>query len=139
VYGNGAQERDWIHVSDHAAALHRLAEAGAVGETYLVGARSVRRNLDVVHAVCHALDRLAPRPDGTLHAEAIRFVADRPGHDVRYALDSTRLERELGWRPQVSFEEGLADTVAWYIAHRAWWQPLLDGSYRPTRLGLGGP
>jgi dTDP-glucose 4,6-dehydratase len=137
VYGNGGQQRDWIHVTDHAAALRRLAEAGTPGSTYLVGARTVRSNLEVVTALCDALDRLAPRPDGAPHASAIRFVTDRPGHDTRYALDPTRLERELGWRAQVEFTAGLADTVAWYLEHRAWWQSILDGSYRAERLGLG--
>ncbi len=137
VYGDGAQERDWIHVTDHAAALLRLAESGTPGSTYLVGARAVRRNLEVVTALCDTLDRLAPRPDGVPHATAIRFVTDRPGHDTRYALDPTRFERELGWRPRVSFADGLADTVAWYLEHRAWWQSILDGAYRAERLGLG--
>lgn len=137
VYGNGSQERDWIHVSDHAAALLRLAEAGTPGETYLVGARAVRRNLEVVTGLCDALDRLAPRSDGTPHASAIRFVTDRPGHDTRYALDPSRLERELGWSPRVPFADGLADTVAWYLEHRAWWQSILDGAYRAERIGLG--
>ena len=137
VYGNGAQERDWIHVSDHAAALHRLAESGVPGGTYLVGARSVRTNLDVVTTLCRTLDALAPRADGTPHTAAIRFVTDRPGHDTRYALDPSRLERELDWRPAVPFDSGLADTVRWYLDHRDWWQGILDHSYRADRLGLG--
>jgi dTDP-glucose 4,6-dehydratase len=118
VYGEGTNIRDWLHVDDHVAALRRLATCGRAGETYLVGARSERRNIDVVRAVCRLLD--ARRPEGRPHARRIAFVADRPGHDARYALDPRKIEHELGWRPRRDFEQGLAATVDWYLANPLW-------------------
>lgn len=122
VYGDGAHVRDWIHVADHCAALRAVAARGRPGEAYLVGARDERRNLDVVHAICDVLDELAPR--GARHRELVRFVADRPGHDFRYAIDPSKLERELGWRAEVELAAGLRRTVAWYLEHRAWTEPI---------------
>jgi dTDP-glucose 4,6-dehydratase len=118
VYGAGLNVRDWIHVEDHARALGLVLARGRIGATYLVGARCERRNIDVVRAVCAELDRQAPRPGG--HEELIRYVADRPGHDFRYALDPTCIETELGWRPELGFDDGLRQTVAWYLEHRSW-------------------
>jgi dTDP-glucose 4,6-dehydratase len=133
IYGDGGQVRDWLHVEDHARALQRILERGRPGEKYNVGARSERQNIDLVRSVCDALDALAPgeRP----RRELIRHVADRPGHDRRYAIDPTKIERELGWRHEIVFEEGLRATVRWYLEHRDWWGPLKARS-AGRRLGL---
>jgi dTDP-glucose 4,6-dehydratase len=131
VYGDGAHVRDWIHVADHCAALRAVAARGRPGEAYLVGARDERRNLDVVHAICDVLDELAPR--GARHRELVRFVADRPGHDFRYAIDPSKLERELGWRAEVELAAGLRRTVAWYLEHRAWTEAIDPRARREER------
>ena len=122
VYGDGSNVRDWLHVEDHARALGLILRGGQVGETYAVGARAERRNIDVVRQICAVMDRL--RPEGAPHARLIAFVADRPGHDLRYAIDPGKLERMLGWWPQESFESGLEQTIAWYLDRRDWWEPL---------------
>lgn len=136
VYGDGQQRRDWLYVTDHCAALWRVLEAGRPGQTYNIGGNAERSNLEVVHAICDLLDLRVPaeRP----RRELIRFVADRPGHDRRYAIDAGRIRAELGWQPGVTFEEGLARTVDWYLDHRDWWQRIRDGRYRGQRLGLAG-
>ncbi len=136
VYGQGLNIRDWLYVDDHARALTRVFEAGKPGESYLVGGRAERTNLDVVHVICDTLDRLRPRGDGKSRREQITYVADRPGHDHRYAIDPSKLERELGWKAQESFETGIARTVQWYLDHEAWWRPILDRTYSGQRLGL---
>lgn len=138
VYGDGAQVRDWLHVDDHAEALLMVFERGRTGETYNIGADSERRNLDVVTRICDLLDaRLTERPAGvSSYSELISMVADRPGHDRRYAIDASRLRRELGWRPRYTFETGLAHTVDWYLSHRDWWMEKLRGSYRLERKGM---
>lgn len=137
VYGDGLHVRDWLHVDDHAAALQCIVEHGKPGETYCVGARGERTNLAVVHAVCDALDRLAgPLPQGPRRG-LVTHVADRPGHDRRYAIDPTRLETDLGWRAQRSFEDGVVETVAWYLDRRDWWEPLRAERYGGERLGHG--
>jgi dTDP-glucose 4,6-dehydratase len=135
VYGDGRNVRDWLHVGDHCAAIRRVLEAGAVGATYNVGGDAERENIAVVQAICALLDARAPRADGQPRATQIAFVADRPGHDRRYAIDSSKLKRELGWQPSVDFETGLARTVDWYLAHADWVARVLDGSYRMQRLG----
>jgi len=135
VYGSGVNVRDWLHVEDHARALHRVATAGRPGESYNVAGRSERSNLQVVQAICAELDRLRPRRHGT-HADLITFVAERPGHDLRYAVDAARVERELGIVPSIDFETGLRRTVEWYLANESWWRPHLEGRYRRERLGL---
>ncbi|MEN5084184.1 dTDP-glucose 4,6-dehydratase [Bosea sp. TWI1241] len=137
VYGDGANVRDWLHVEDHARALALIAERGRPGESYNVGGRAERSNLEVVTAICALMDELAPDPAIGPRTDLIRFVADRPGHDRRYAIDASHIERELGWRPQESFESGLRQTVAWYLAHRDWWQRIRSGVYRGERLGAG--
>ncbi|MGZ8377306.1 MAG: dTDP-glucose 4,6-dehydratase [Gemmatirosa sp.] len=136
VYGRGENVRDWLYVDDHADALITAIERGRVGETYLVSGREERRNLDVVRTVCRLLDELAPAADGAPHESLISFVTDRPGHDHRYAVDSSKIQRELGWRPRESFEGGLRATVAWYLENRAWWERVRSGGYRGERLGL---
>lgn len=136
VYGDGSNVRDWIHVDDHVEALIAVAERGRPGETYLAGARAERANLAVVEAICDLIDaRVGPLGDGPRRS-LIGFVDDRPGHDHRYAIDPTKLETELGWRPRTTFEDGLAATVDWYLDRRDWWEPIRDGRYRGERLGL---
>ena len=125
VYGRGANVRDWLYVDDHAQALTRVLEQGRAGETYNIGGNAERRNIDVVTTICNTMDRLHPRTKGA-HRDLISFVTDRPGHDFRYAIDCAKIASELGWRPQHSFESGLAHTVQWYLDNRAWWQPLAD-------------
>ena len=138
VYGRGNQIRDWLYVEDHARALCLVLERGALGETYNIGGHNERRNLDVVHTLCDLLDELNP-PTATLyksHRELITYVPDRPGHDVRYAIDASKIQRELGWSPAETFESGIRKTVQWYLANNAWCRRVQDGSYRGERLGL---
>ena len=135
VYGKGDQIRDWLHVEDHARALQRVFETGQPGRSYNVGGFIERTNLSVVQAICAELDRLRPRAAGP-HAELITYVADRPGHDQRYAIDATRIATELGWRPRETFETGLAKTVQWYLDNEAWWRPLMKTGQAGQRLGL---
>ena len=136
VYGDGKNIRDWLYVEDHCRAIRRVLEAGRVGETYNVGGDSERENIEVVKAICGMLDQKRPLPDGRKRESLIEFVKDRPGHDRRYAIDSSKLQRELGWRPSVDFETGIARTVDWYLDNQPWVQRVLDGSYRMERLGL---
>ncbi|ATI43965.1 dTDP-glucose 4,6-dehydratase (plasmid) [Pacificitalea manganoxidans] len=134
IYGNGSNIRDWLYVEDHADALLRVAQAGVNGRSYAIGGENERSNLDLVHSICAILDRLRPRAEGP-HAALIRFVADRPGHDARYAIDPARIRAELGWRPSVTVEEGLERTVRWYLDNDAWWRPLLSRQGVGRRLG----
>jgi dTDP-glucose 4,6-dehydratase len=133
VYGKGENIRDWLYVEDHARALDLIVEKGRAGETYNVGGRNERQNIEVVRRICQVLDRLVPTD--TPRESLIRFVTDRPGHDVRYAIDATKLETELGWRAQEDFDSGIEKTVQWYLDNAWWWQPLRDG-YGGERLGL---
>jgi dTDP-glucose 4,6-dehydratase len=133
VYGTGDNVRDWLYVNDHARALDTVAERGRVGETYNVGGRNERRNIEVVQRICNVLDEL--RPADQPRAGLIHFVTDRPGHDARYAIDATKLEDELGWRAQETFDTGIEKTVSWYLENDWWWQPLRD-RYDGQRLGL---
>lgn len=136
VYGNGQQIRDWLHVEDHATALVAVVERGAPGETYNIGGRSERTNLEVVRSLCALVDELAdPLPSGGPRESLIEFVADRPGHDQRYAIDQRKIEAELGWTPAHTFEQGLRSTVEWYLASEWWWGPLRDGD-ATVRRGL---
>jgi len=134
VYGSGENIRDWLHVEDHARALALVLERGRPGETYAVGGDAERSNLAVVNAICAHLDRAVP--EGAPHERLIAFVPDRPGHDTRYAIDAAKIRSELGWAPQESFETGLAGTVEWYLANRAWWEGVRAETYRGERLGL---
>lgn len=135
VYGRGENVRDWLHVDDHAEALELVLTRGKIGESYNVGGRAERSNLQVVETICDLIDQCRPRPNGTSHRELIEFVTDRPGHDRRYAIDPSKIERELGWRAAHEFEAGLAETIDWFIANEWWWQPIREGKYRGERLG----
>ncbi|MFO1014717.1 MAG: dTDP-glucose 4,6-dehydratase [Caulobacteraceae bacterium] len=134
VYGAGAQVRDWLYVEDHAEALLTVLTRGQEGRTYCIGGEAERSNLDIVHGLCAALDRI--RPGARPYAEQIKFVTDRPGHDFRYAISIERIRSELGWAPKVSLEDGLARTVRWYLDREDWWRPLRDGGHGAARLGL---
>nr|WP_314420581.1 dTDP-glucose 4,6-dehydratase [uncultured Erwinia sp.] len=138
VYGDGGQIRDWLYVEDHARALYTVVTQGAVGETYNIGGHNERKNIDVVKTICQLLEELVPtKPQGiNSYSSLITFVTDRPGHDVRYAIDASKIERELGWKPQETFESGIRKTVEWYLANEAWWSAVKDGSYASERLGL---
>jgi dTDP-glucose 4,6-dehydratase len=134
VYGNGQQVRDWLYVEDHARALLKVVTEGQVGETYNIGGHNEQKNLQVVESICALLDELAPRQSGS-YTEQINFVADRPGHDLRYAIDASKIERELGWAPKESFASGLRKTVQWYLGNSDWCRRVQDGSYQGERLG----
>ncbi len=134
VYGRGENIRDWLFVDDHAAALMLVARTGVIGESYNVGGRNEMRNLDVVQSICDILDQVRPDPNGS-YRRLITFVEDRPGHDLRYAIDCSKIERELGWRPEETFGTGLQKTVQWYLDNSAWWQAIRLGKYRGERLG----
>lgn len=138
VYGNGEQIRDWLYVEDHARALYKVATEGKSGETYNIGGHNERKNIDVVRTICAILDKVvAQKPGNITHfAELITFVTDRPGHDLRYAIDAAKIQRDLGWVPQETFESGIEKTVHWYLNNQTWWQRVLDGSYAGERLGL---
>ena len=137
VYGDGAQIRDWLYVEDHARALVQVVTRGVVGETYNIGGHNEKRNLEVVETICALLEELAPsKPAGVeRYRDLITFVKDRPGHDLRYAIDAGKIARELGWEPQESFESGIRKTVRWYLDNRNWWERVLSGDYRLGRLG----
>jgi len=137
VYGDGQQIRDWLYVGDHAAAIWQVIRRGRIAETYNVGGINERANLEVVRRICALLDEKSPRPDRRSYAEQITFVADRPGHDRRYAIDCAKLQRELGWAPRESFETGLAKTVDWYLTHRDWCADITARKYSRERLGTG--
>ncbi|HET6905700.1 MAG TPA: dTDP-glucose 4,6-dehydratase [Rhodanobacteraceae bacterium] len=136
VYGDGRNVRDWLFVLDHCVAIRRVLEAGRVGETYNVGGDAERENIHVVKTICALLDERRPLPNGRKRESLIEFVADRPGHDRRYAIDASKLQKELGWKPSVSFETGIARTVDWYLDNQPWVKRVLDGSYRMERLGV---
>ncbi|CUW02077.1 dTDP-glucose 4,6-dehydratase 2 [Serratia grimesii] len=138
VYGDGAQVRDWLYVEDHARALYQVVTEGVVGETYNIGGHNERKNIEVVQTICDLLEELAPnKPQGVeKYRDLITYVKDRPGHDMRYAIDAGKIDRELGWRPQETFESGIRKTVSWYLNNETWWRRVQDGSYTGERLGL---
>lgn len=136
VYGDGKNIRDWLFVGDHCSAIRRVLENGRVGETYNVGGNAEKQNIEVVQAICALLDQRVPRDDGQPRNGQITYVADRPGHDRRYAIDASKLRDELGWEPAYTFEKGIAETVDWYLSNQAWVKRVLDGSYRLERIGM---
>ncbi|MCT4712309.1 dTDP-glucose 4,6-dehydratase [Enterobacteriaceae bacterium H11S18] len=138
VYGNGCQIRDWLYVEDHARALYKVVTEGKSGETYNIGGHNERKNIDVVKTICRLLDEIVSARPGNINQfeELITYVTDRPGHDLRYAIDASKIERELGWAPAETFESGIRKTVEWYLANESWWQRVKDGSYAGERLGL---
>jgi dTDP-glucose 4,6-dehydratase len=136
VYGDGGNVRDWLYVEDHVRALTRVFEAGKVGESYIIGGHSERTNMQVVNTICDTLDQLRPAANGKSYRDLITFVADRPGHDARYAIDPTKINTDLGWRAEESFETGIRKTIQWYLDNAWWWQPILSGTYAGERLGL---
>lgn len=137
VYGKGNQIRDWLYVEDHARALYRVVTAGQVGQTYNIGGHNEKQNIEVVHTLCELLDELHPRQDGKRYEAQITHVQDRPGHDMRYAIDASKIQRELGWVPQETFETGIRKTVEWYLNNLDWCRRVQDGSYQRERLGVG--
>ncbi|MCZ4372685.1 dTDP-glucose 4,6-dehydratase [Vibrio diazotrophicus] len=139
VYGDGMQIRDWLFVEDHARALYKVVTEGKVGETYNIGGHNEKANIEVVKTICELLEALVPvKPQGVMqYQDLITYVKDRPGHDVRYAIDAAKIERELGWKPQETFESGIRKTVDWYLNNKEWWSRVLDGSYSRERLGGG--
>lgn len=138
VYGDGKNVRDWLYVEDHCRALHAVMLGGVPGETYNVGGNCERQNIQIVKTICAILDEIRPKADGSHYEAQIRFVKDRPGHDRRYAIDASKIRRELGWRPLETFESGMRKTVQWYLDNTAWTENILSGNYRCERLGLGG-
>tara|TARA_R110000868_G_scaffold119469_1_gene316527 strand:- start:234072 stop:235130 length:1059 start_codon:yes stop_codon:yes gene_type:complete len=130
IYGDGQQIRDWLYVADHCSAIRRVLEAGSLGEVYNIGGLNEKPNIEIVHTLCAILDELHPNPDGRSHTTQIVFVKDRPGHDRRYAVDASKIDRELGWRPAMTFEEGIRKTVEWYLAHPQWVENITSGEYR---------
>ena len=138
IYGDGSQIRDWLYVEDHARALIKVLNEGKIGETYNIGGRNEKTNLEVVETICSLLEELAPeKPLGiNKYRDLIRFVEDRPGHDKRYAIDASKIEYELGWVPQETFDTGLRKTVKWYLDNKSWWERVLSGTYRMERMGV---
>ncbi len=138
VYGDGGQIRDWLYVEDHARALYKVVTEGVIGETYNIGGHNERKNIDVVKTICQLLEELVPaKPAGIRrYSDLITYVKDRPGHDMRYAIDADKIYKELGWKPQETFESGIRKTVEWYLANEVWWSRVKDGSYAGERLGL---
>jgi dTDP-glucose 4,6-dehydratase len=138
VYGQGLNVRDWLFVEDHARALTRVFEAGEPGESYIIGGRAERKNIEVVTRICETLDRIRPRADGQSYKEQISYVSDRPGHDHRYAIDPGKIERQLGWKAQESFDSGIERTIRWYLDNESWWRPLVEEKGAVERVGLKG-
>lgn len=137
IYGDGRNIRDWLYVTDHCTAIAAVLEAGRLGETYNVGGDAERENIAVVRAICSVLDSKRPRADGKSYSEQMTFVKDRPGHDRRYAIDAGKIKNELGWQPTVSFEQGIEQTIQWYLDNQEWVKHVMDGSYRLERIGQG--
>ncbi|MBS7820810.1 dTDP-glucose 4,6-dehydratase [Wohlfahrtiimonas chitiniclastica] len=135
IYGDGQQIRDWLYVEDHACALYKVVTEGKVAQTYNIGGHNEKANIDVVKAICNILDELKPRQNGSQYADLITFVKDRPGHDLRYAIDASKIQRELNWVPKETFESGIRKTVEWYLNHLDWCRNVQDGSYQRERLG----
>ncbi|MDA5133727.1 dTDP-glucose 4,6-dehydratase [Psychrobacter sp. ANT_H3] len=137
IYGKGDQVRDWLHVEDHARALYRVVTEGAIGETYNIGGHNEKQNIEVVKTICHILDELKPQESGQPYESLITFVKDRPGHDLRYAIDASKIANELNWTPTETFDSGIRKTVEWYLNNMEWCSRVQDGSYQRERLGAG--
>ena len=138
IYGDGKNVRDWLYVKDHCTALYKVFEEGQLGETYNIGGKCEKQNIDVVKTVCSLLDELKPKEDGTKYSSQINFVADRPGHDKRYAIDSSKIESLLNWHPEENFNSGIRKTILWYLENKEWVNDIISGKYQCQRLGLGG-
>lgn len=136
IYGKGNQIRDWLYVEDHAKALYKVVTEGAIGETYNIGGHNEMQNIEVVKTICHILDELKPQSNNQSYEELITFVEDRPGHDLRYAIDASKIKNDLGWTPVESFESGIRKTVEWYLNNLDWCRRVQDGSYQRERLGV---
>ena len=136
VYGKGENVRDWLFVRDHCEGILTVLRKGKVGETYNIGGNNEIKNIDVIQIVCDVLDEILPRDNGLVYSELIHYVTDRPGHDFRYAIDATKIEKELGWSPIESFETGVRKTIQWYLDNRSWWKSIQDNTYRQERLGV---
>jgi len=137
IYGNGMQIRDWLHVDDHTRALRLVLETGKDGETYNIGGHNEKTNLEVVKTICDMLDKMVPASPYIPHEQLITYVSDRPGHDVRYAIDADKIDQQLGWTPEETFESGIEKTIQWYLDNQQWCQNVQDGSYQRERLGTG--
>ena len=137
IYGDGLQVRDWLYVEDHAKALMKVVLEGKVGETYNIGGHNEKTNIEVVKAICEILEELVPEKPGSIanYHDLITFVDDRPGHDTRYAIDASKIKKELEWLPEETFESGLRKTIQWYLDNRVWWERVLSGEYSPERIG----
>ena len=136
IYGKGENVRDWLYVRDHCEAIHTVLTHGRIGETYNIGGNNEIMNIDVVKTICNLLDIILPKADGTPYEDLITYVTDRPGHDFRYAIDASKIEKELGWIPEESFETGIRKTIQWYLDNSTWWKSIQDNSYRQERLGV---
>jgi dTDP-glucose 4,6-dehydratase len=136
VYGKGENVRDWLYVEDHCDAIDTVLKSGTVGETYNIGGNNEIKNIDVVKTICSLLDIILSKNDGSKYSELISYVTDRPGHDFRYAIDATKIENELGWSPQESFETGIQKTIQWYLDNESWWKSIQNNTYRQERLGV---
>jgi dTDP-glucose 4,6-dehydratase len=137
IYGTGSNIRDWLYVEDHCEAIWQVLQKGRIGETYLIGGEAERTNKEIVSTLCSIVDEIKPKSDGGSYSDLITYVTDRPGHDFRYAINISKIRKEIGWSPSVNIENGLRKTVEWYISHQNWWQDILDGTYSGERLGLG--
>jgi len=130
IYGDGQQIRDWLYVNDHCKAINRVLEAGTAGETYNIGGYNEKTNLEVAHTICGVLDKIKPRADKCSHLTKLAFVKDRPGHDIRYAINASKIQKELGWKPLRFFETGIAETITWYLDNPEWIKNIVSGDYR---------
>jgi len=137
VYGKGINVRDWLFVTDHCEAINIIIRKGKIGETYNIGGHNEMKNIDIVTTICKILDEMEPSKKLKSYTELITFVQDRPGHDLRYAIDATKIEKELGWKPAETFATGIRKTVAWYLENKQWWQNIQNNKYRQERLGIG--
>jgi dTDP-glucose 4,6-dehydratase len=136
VYGKGENVRDWLYVRDHCEAIHSVLTTGTVGETYNIGGNNEIKNIEVVTTICSLLDEISPKEDGSQYSDLITYVRDRPGHDFRYAINANKINSELGWSPQESFETGIRKTIQWYLDNESWWRSIQDNTYRQERLGV---